>query len=158
MDLCPFKRAILGLTTTKSKPEEVTPRASLIVFPETKPGPESFLTATFTHPRASTVRPAAGLREKRTFMKTTANSTADPEPSTQTADLAEFSQEQYRGDPMSKIASTETVSVLSRYTTAMAVVIGPTPRQLLVTGQTTSRERRLSAPIDTWKRTAYENS
>jgi hypothetical protein len=91
-------------------------------------------------------------------MKTTANSTADHEPSTQTADFAEFSSKQYRGEPRSKTASTETVSVLSRYMTAMAVVIGPTPRQLLVTGQTTSRERRLSAPIDTWKRTAYENS
>ena len=124
MDLCPFKRAILGLTTAKSNPEEVTPRASLIVFPKTKPGPKSFLTATFTHPRASTVRPAAGLREKRRFMKTIANSKADPEPSTQTADFAEFPPEQHRGEPMSKIASTETVSVLSRYMTAMAVVIG----------------------------------
>jgi len=37
-----------------SNPEEVAPRASLIAFPKTKPGPESFLTATLTHPRAST--------------------------------------------------------------------------------------------------------
>ena len=109
MDICPFGRVILGLTTAMSNPEEVAPRASLIAFPKTKPGPESFLTATLTHPRASTVRPAAGMREKRRFMRTTANSKAGPEPSTQTADFAEFSPEQYRGEPMSKIASTQTV-------------------------------------------------
>jgi hypothetical protein len=59
MDICSFGRAILGLTTAMSNPEEVAPRTSLIVFPKTKPGPESFLTTTLTHLRASTVRPAA---------------------------------------------------------------------------------------------------